>query len=119
VLLRSWLPQRATLLRLAAPPSDLKELLDDARVVPSGISDLRSGMSAGQEVEGYVHPGDVAVLMAEHLMADVNPENVWLHIVDRPVPRPAPLGLVIADLADHDGPREDARVRDLLARIER
>jgi hypothetical protein len=41
--------------------------------------------------------------------------NVWLHVVDRAVPRPAPLGLVIADLADHDGPREDNQVQSLLA----
>jgi len=27
---------------------------------------------------------------------------------------PVPIGLVLADLADHAGPREDARVRELL-----
>jgi hypothetical protein len=118
VLLRSWLRRRARLLRLATPASEVTGLLNDARVVPSGISDPRSAMSAGHEVEGYVHPADVASLMAEHLMAEVTPTNVWLHVVDRPVPSPAPLGLVIADLADHDRPREDARVRDLLASIE-
>ena len=71
-------------------------------------------MSAGREAEAYVRPGDVEQLMADHLMAAVNPANVWLHVVDRPLARPAPLGLVIADLADHDRAREDARVGELL-----
>jgi hypothetical protein len=61
-----------------------------------------------------VRPADVGGLMADHLMAEVVAVNVWLHVVDRVLGRPAPLGLVIADLADHDGPREDARVRELL-----
>jgi hypothetical protein len=71
-------------------------------------------MSAGREAEAYVRPGDVEQVMADHLMAAVNPANVWLHVVDRLLPRPAPLGLVIADLADHDRAREDARVAELL-----
>ena len=52
--------------------------------------------------------------MVDHLMAPVNPANVWFHVVARPLARPAPLGLVIADLADHDRAREDARVAELL-----
>ncbi len=52
--------------------------------------------------------------MADHLMAALNPPNAWLHVVDRPLERPVPLGLVIADLADHDRAREDARVIELL-----
>ena len=75
-------------------------------------------MSAGREAEGYVRPRDVEQLMADHLMAAVNPANVWLHIVDRPLARPVPLGLVIADLADHDRAREDARVIELLGSAE-
>ena len=71
-------------------------------------------MSAGREAEAYVRPGDVEQLMADHLMAAVNPANVWLHVVARPLARPAPLGLVIADLADHDRAREDARVAEIL-----
>lgn len=114
VLLRSWLRSRAQLVRLAVSPSDVEGLLEDPRIAPSGISDARSEMSAGREAEAYVRPGDVEQLMADHLMAAVNPANVWLHVVDRPVARPAPIGLVIADLADHDRAREDARVVELL-----
>jgi excisionase family DNA binding protein len=114
VLLRSWLRSRAQLLRLAVSPSGVEGLLQDPRLVPSGISDARSEMSAGREAEAYVRPGHVERLMADHLMAPVSPANVWLHVVDRPLARPAPLGLVIADVADHDQPREDARVAELL-----
>lgn len=114
VLLRSWLRSRAQLLRLAVSSSDVEELLEDPRLVPSGISDAQSEMSAGREAEAYVRPGDVEQLMADHLMAAVIPANVWLHVVDRPIARPVPIGLVIADLADHDRAREDARVVELL-----
>jgi hypothetical protein len=113
-LLRSWLRGRAQLLRLAVSSLEVGELLEDPRLVPSGVSDARSEMSAGHEVEGYVRPSDVGQLTADYLMAPVNPANVWLHVVDRPLQRPAPLGLVIADLADHDGAREDTRVAELL-----
>lgn len=117
VLLRSWLRRRAQLVRLAVSPSEVDDLLSDPRLVPSGMSDARSEMSAGREVEGYVRSSDVGQLMADHLMAAVRPANVWVHVADRPLPRPAPLGLVIADLADHDGAREDARVSELLDSI--
>ena len=114
VLLRSWLRSRAQLLRLAVSPSEVEGLLQDSRLVRSGISDARSEMSAGRDAEAYVRPSDVEQLMADYLMAPVNPANVWLHVVDRPLARPAPLGLVIADLADHDRAREDARIAELL-----
>lgn len=113
-VLRSWLRSRAGLRNLAISPAEAGELLNDPRLIPSGISDPRSEMSAGREAEGYVQPGDVGQLAADHLMAPVSPPNVWLHVVDRVLQRPAPLGLVIADLADHDRAREDARVRQLL-----
>jgi hypothetical protein len=119
LLLRSWLTRRARLVRRAAPPADIEDLVADSRVIPSGISDPRSGLSAGREFEGYVRPADVGPLMFEYLMSEDGAANVCLHVADRPLPRPAPLGLVIADLADQDGPREDARVIELLKVIER
>ncbi|MGC8513892.1 MAG: hypothetical protein ACP5P1_12795 [Acidimicrobiales bacterium] len=59
VLLRSWLRRRAQPLRLAVSLSDVEALLEDPRLVPSGISDARSEMSAGREAEACVRPGDV------------------------------------------------------------
>jgi hypothetical protein len=41
---------------------------------------------------------------------------VLLHVVDHAIGSPAPLGLVIADLADRNSPREDAQVARLLGR---
>lgn len=114
--LRSWLRMRDQVLRLSVAPPDVGAVRKDGRLVLSGISDGRSQLSAGDEVEGYVHPGDVASLKADYLMAESRRVNVWLHVVERPIPHPAPLGLVIADLAGHNGPREDARVREMLQR---
>lgn len=114
-LLRSWLSRRAALVRVALPPGDLPALLEDPRVVPSGLSDPRAGLSGPDEAEAYVHPAALLPLMRDYLMAEVvESPNAWLHVSDRDLPRPAPLGLVVADLADHDGPREDARVRAIL-----
>ena len=113
-LLRSWLRKRDQLLFLQVHPRDVAAVREDPRLIPSGMSDDRSGLSAGHEAEGYVHLRDVGDLRARYLMADRLPTNVWLHVVERPVPRPAPIGLVLADLALHDGPREDQRVLTLL-----
>jgi hypothetical protein len=65
-----------------------------------------------------MRPSDVDNVMADHLIAAVNPAKVWLHNVDRPLARPAPIGLVVADLTDHDRAREDARVIELLGDAE-
>jgi hypothetical protein len=117
VLLRSWLRRRAGLLRLEAPAGDIAELLADPRAVPSGISDARSAMSAGNGAEGYVRRPDVEALVRDYLMAESTEGNVCLHTSDRSLFSPVLLGLVIADLADHDGPREDGVVEALLRSI--
>jgi hypothetical protein len=118
-LLRSWLPRRAELLRLSAAPSDLAALRADARFVVSGVSDPRSGMSAAGEAEGYVMRADLPSLTRDFLLSSAGRPNVWLHVSDRRLPAEVPLALIAADLADHDGPREDARVLDLLAGVRR
>lgn len=113
-LVRSWLPRRARLVRCAVAARDASDLLGDARLVPSGLSDPRSGLSAGTEVEGYVHDDHLAELASDYLLSVAGRANVWLHVADRRLSRPAPIGAVIADLADHDGPREDSQVVSLL-----
>jgi excisionase family DNA binding protein len=114
-VLRSWLPKRALLMRRSVAPGDAAELLADSRVARSGISDPRSGMSSSGEVEAYVSPRDMDRVMAQYLLSDVGRPNVWLHVSDHTLAEPVPLGLVVADLADHDGSREDANVERLLA----
>jgi hypothetical protein len=114
LLLRSWLASRANRHVFSAPePQGLRE---DPRLVLSGISDPRSGMSAGAEVEGYVHPDDLQAVCADHLLVPSSGEraNVVLHASPAPLTAPVPVLLLAADLAEHDGPRELERSRDLI-----
>ena len=113
LLLRSWLASRADRQRLSAP--DAQALRSDARVVPSGLSDERAGLSAAGDVEGYVLADDACALIREHLLIDAGPSaDVVLHVSPLLPEVPVPLLLVAADLADHDGPRELVRARELI-----
>jgi hypothetical protein len=123
-LLSSWLRSRADLHRMRAPEAAIRELLQDERFVHSGISDPRAGLSSGREAEGYVRPADLAALVREYLLLPSSDPNVFLRVADAGlrgagpmggvVTGVAPLGAVVADLADHNGPREDAQARRLL-----
>ncbi|WP_019876597.1 helix-turn-helix domain-containing protein [Sporichthya polymorpha] len=115
-LLRSWLPARAEVRRYSAADADLPALREDARIALSGVSDMRSGMAAAGVVEGYVGDDEVDNLVADFLLSERGEPNVILHVLqeDRPVAAPVPLPLLLADLADHDGPRERAAVARLL-----
>ncbi|MDY7541797.1 helix-turn-helix domain-containing protein [Cryobacterium sp. 5B3] len=119
-LLSSWLCRRAPVLALQANANDLADLRSDERVVLSGISDDRAGLSSEHEVEAYVDPEVSKDLIREFLLIEAKHAknaNVWLHLarVDADADGRAPLGLVLADLADHAGPRESARVKELLS----
>lgn len=118
-LLRSWLSSRAGVQRFSAAPADLPALRDDERVVLSGLSDPRSGIAAANVVEGYVAAHHVDDLVKDYLLSNRGEPNVIFHVPDggRPVPRPVPLPVVLADLADHDGPRESAAVERLLQEL--
>ena len=68
-------------------------------------------------VEGYVLRSNLDLIEAENFMvpsdsSSAQPPNVFLHVVDAPLPIS---GLLIAaDLADHRGPREDAQVPEIV-----
>lgn len=114
LLLRSWLASRGDRRRLSAP--DPQALRSDARLVFSGLSDDRAGLSAAANVEGYVHADDAQAVFRDHLLIEAGPSaGVVLHVSLMLPEAPVPLLLVAADLADHDGPRELARARDLIA----
>lgn len=115
--LAGWLRQRAPVLALRANASDLADLRSDERVVLSGISDDRAGLSSEHEVEAYVDPDLAKQLINEYLLVESKNANVWLHLarVRADADGRVPLGLVIADLADHAGPRENQRVKELLS----
>ena len=119
LLLRSWLPRRAVRQRFYVALADLSDLRSDPRVLLSGLSDPRSSISAAQEIEMYVEAQHVQVLAREFLFSDKGAPNVTVHVACRPLLhlREAPLGLVIADLADWDQPREDHQATALLREL--
>ncbi len=113
LLLRSWLASRGDRRRLSAP--DVQTLRSDARMVLSGLSDARAGLSAAGYVEGYVQADDADAVIRDHLLIDAGRSaDVVLHVSPLLPEVPVPLLLVAADLADHDGPRELARARALI-----
>jgi hypothetical protein len=113
-LLRAWMASRAEIHHLHV--QDAAALIADERVVPSGVSDPRSGMSAAGHAEGYVHADDMAALKADHLLvpAPRARANAVLRVAPVLPPAPVPDLLLVADLADADRPREEARARELL-----
>lgn len=109
--LSAAMARRAERSRWSAP--DPAGLLEDDRFVPSGKSDPRSGISAGDYAEGYVQESDFEDLVADHLLVPARgPENVLLRKVHRPVPMPLPWLVVAADLADGDA--REAQQAELL-----
>jgi len=116
-LLSSWMPRRGDRRRFSAPSPDALDFVrDDPRIALSGISDPRSGISGGSVVEGWVRkPEDIDDLIADHLLLPNIAGHVVLH-VGRNIDGPVPIGLVMADLADWNGPREDGEVTRLVTR---
>ncbi|MCL2423929.1 MAG: helix-turn-helix domain-containing protein [Micrococcales bacterium] len=113
-LLASWVASRAE--RRWFRTRDDHQLVTDHRLVPSGWSDPRAGISSGVVVEAYVARDDLdAVRHAYLLVPGGRDANVVLHIANTLPVRPVPLLLLAADLADHDADRELSRARDLIA----
>jgi hypothetical protein len=118
--LRLMLANRAVRQVFRANTRDLRDLRADARLVLSGLSDPRAEIAAGDIVEGYVKQADLGHLIRDYLLtqavdqASRQQANVVLHASIRPVPRPAPLLLIAADLADHRTPREESRAVEIL-----
>lgn len=114
-LLRSWLGLRAKRELFWVDPRDVGDLRTDPSVQPSGVSDPRSHLSAGAEVEGYVRSIDLAGLRSDYLLVRDPAPNVVLHVVEHEIATVhASIGVLAADLADYLGPREDARVADIV-----
>ncbi|MCL2667663.1 MAG: helix-turn-helix domain-containing protein [Micrococcales bacterium] len=113
-LLASWVASRAQHRWFATRNND--QMLDDERLVPSGLSDPRAGISAGALVEAYVASDDLAAVRHRYLLRPGGPnDNVVLHVVGALPTRPVPSLLVAADLADHGSDRELARACTLIA----
>jgi excisionase family DNA binding protein len=123
-VLRNLLRSRAARHVYAASPLDLDDLRADARVVLSGLSHPESGIASGGVVEGYVRKADLHGLVRDYLLVSAQPSgaSVFLHILehDDPLQDTAPMRgrgsplLLAADLAEHRGPREEARAFELV-----
>lgn len=114
--LQALVRNRAERRAFRAQPPDA--LLDDADVVPSGLSDPRAGMSSGADVEAYVHQDELRGVVRRHLLVAAldGRANVWIHSGPF-VPAAPPRLLVAADLAEHGGPRERARAREIIRTV--
>ncbi|RFA13401.1 hypothetical protein B7R22_12030 [Subtercola boreus] len=118
-LLHSWMNERQlSVVDVSANPADLAEIARDRRLALSGISDERGGLSSMHELEGYVSEPQRERFIQDNLLVPSETPNVRLHIVDDLPTAPIPLGLVLADLADWNRPREDARIIELLKGVE-
>ena len=116
-LLRGWLARRpnATLVRLSANPADLPDIATDLDFVPSGVSDFRSGLGAGADIEGWVASDCLEALADRYLLTPGGRGNVLIRTSLAPMPRPVSFGVLLADLAAWPTPREQEAVRRLLA----
>lgn len=114
-LLRSWLARRGERLGFRAARPDLPDLRADERLRRSGVSADRSGIVAEDVVEAYVGRGDLADVVEDYFLvpADGGPRNVTLHVIADQVDT-VTWPLLAADLAEYDGARERARVRELV-----
>ena len=113
-LLSSWLRKRGEVMPMKANPVDLRKLQLDDRIFLSGVNDPRAGISASDFVEGYIERKSVKQFQKDYLLVDSDAPNVILRMVDIALERPLPMGLVLADLADHNGLREDSQVAKML-----
>jgi excisionase family DNA binding protein len=116
-LLATWLRRRADRVTLNVPPAALNDLRADGRVVASGVSDARAGLAAAHQFEGYVRSDDFEPLVKDYLLVTSDTPNVFLHVSEVEVPESALLGMVLADLSEHNGPREDAQVERMLSQL--
>ena len=114
VSIRSLFRHRAERRQCRAAPADLADLRADDRWAM--IVDLGASGIASADVEGYLGESEVAGVMKDYLLVEASSEaNVVLHLIpDEQYPYPNSRLRLAADLAEHRGPREEARAAELL-----
>ncbi|MCW2792768.1 MAG: hypothetical protein JWO76_1866 [Nocardioides sp.] len=116
VSLRSVFRNRAQRRLLRAAPADLADLRADDRWAM--LVDLGAIGIASADVEGYLAESEVAGVMRDFLLVEADSHaNVVLHVIldaQYPYPYPDSRLRLAADLAEHRGPREEARAPELL-----
>lgn len=115
-ILAAWV-RAAAPQRLQVAARDLPDLAADDRIVKTGFSDPRAEIAAAGQLEARVARADIGALRREYLLRPAEQPNVLLHVSDEKPPSPLPLGLLLVDLAGHDGVRERSRVVELLREI--
>lgn len=114
VSVRSIFRNRARRRLLRVAPSDLDDLRADERW--AALVDLGASGIASADVEGYLAESDLDRVVKDYVLVDADRDaNVVVHaIADDQHPFPDSLLRLAADLAEHRGPREEARTAELL-----
>ena len=117
ILLRSWLKNRAKKIELNANINDLPKLRMSNEIVLSGASNSKSGMSDSNILEAYIAESSLQEFRKKFLLVNSENPNILLHVVQKQVRNPLPLGYLLADLAESRGPRERDKVKALVKNI--
>lgn len=107
-LLRSWLPRRAARRELSVADADLSNAFADERIVLSGVSDKRAGMSSPRVGEGYVDEQAAGQFFDDYFIVEADSRaraNLIVHVA-LVIPPISPV-VIAADLSDYRGGRED------------
>jgi excisionase family DNA binding protein len=113
-LIAAWLKGYRIEHRLQINPKDLAALGTENKIVASGVSDKRSTFAQSNLFEGYVEKKNLNEIKRKFLMVESSNFNVLLRTSPIKLQKPIPLGLLLADLADHNQPREDKQVKTLV-----
>ncbi|MFD1824481.1 MULTISPECIES: helix-turn-helix domain-containing protein [Mumia] len=113
-LLRAWMEKRADRHEYRAAAADLDDLRDDERLLRSGAS-TEDSFIVSPVAEAYVAASDLDTVVDDYfLVPATRPDgNVILHVVAK-IPARIAWPVLAADLAEHLGSRESARVAELV-----
>lgn len=114
-LLRSWLPRRATRHEMSVSRIDLPDVLADERLVLSGVSDIRCGMTSAHFGEGYLDERIAQKFFDDYLVVETRDRatvNLIVHVAAS-VP-PVSRVLIAADLSEFGAPREEGQAHVVL-----
>ncbi|WP_262847577.1 excisionase family DNA-binding protein [Mumia quercus] len=113
-LLRAWMSSRAARVEYRAAAADLDDLRDDERLLRSGVS-AQDSFVVSPVAEAYVRERELEEVVDDYfLVPATRPDgNVVLHVVPE-LPARITWPVLAADLAEHLGSRESARVAELV-----
>ncbi len=117
--LQSWFAARAQALKFSVNDSDIVELRDDQRIRLSGVSDPRSGLLPGNELEAYISRSNLDRLRADWFLVPASSgqkANVILRVLDK-LPSDIPALFSAMDLAEYPGPREQSAANSIIRSV--